>query len=107
MGRASGLWVECNQTKHWGYDSSTFMCEGAFNVCNSTTKAKQKRSTENAEPHVICTNKPGNVRMEDGVLLRGMSQATKGTHALGPYQYIERPFGQYNEAEGMPTVTLR
>ena len=29
-----------------------------MHVCNGTTKAKQKRSTENAEPHVGCTNKP-------------------------------------------------
>ena len=28
-------------------------------MCNGTTKAKQKRSTKNAEPHVGCTNKPG------------------------------------------------
>ena len=33
-------------------------------MCNGTTKAKQKRSTENSEPHVGCTNKPGNARGE-------------------------------------------
>ena len=36
---------------------------GGF-VCNGTTKAKQKRSTENVQPHVGCTNKPGDVRGE-------------------------------------------
>ena len=47
-------------------------------MCNGTTKAKQKRSTENAEPRVGCTNKPGDERGEWSAI---------GTSALGLYAH--------------------
>ena len=46
-------------------------------MCNGTTKAKQKRLTENAEPHVGCTNKPGIVRGTWSVIVTIVS----GLHA--------------------------
>ena len=51
-------------------------------MCNGTTKAKQKRSTENAEPHVGCTNKPGDERGEWSAI---------ETSALGLYAHKANP----------------
>ena len=55
---------------------------GAGSMCNGTTKAKQKRSTENAEPHVGCTNKPGDERGEWSAI---------ETSALGLYAHKANP----------------
>ena len=38
-------------------------------VCNGTTKAKQTRWTENAEPHVGCANKLGGVQGKWSVIV--------------------------------------
>ena len=56
-----------------------------LHVCNSTTKAKQKRSTENAEPRVGCTNKPGDVQGEWSAI---------GTCALGLFAHKAHPLLQ-------------
>ena len=54
--RKEGKWLR--QTRR-AFGEHTFV-----HACNGTTKAKQKRLTENAEPHVGCTNKPGDERGE-------------------------------------------
>ena len=54
-------------------------------MCNGTTKAKQKRSTENAEPRVGCTNKPGDVHGEWSAI---------GTCALGLFAHKAHPLLQ-------------
>ena len=51
-------------------------------MCNGTTKAKQKRSTENAQPHVGCTNKPGDERGEWSAI---------ETSVLGLYAHEGKP----------------
>ena len=57
-------------------------CNSKVSWCNGTTKAKQKRSTENAEPHVGCTNKPGDVQGEWSAI---------GTCALGLFAHTAHP----------------
>ena len=61
------------------------ICSGVEVVCNGTTKAKQKRSTENAEPRVGCTNKPGDVQGEWSAI---------GTCALGLFAHKAHPLLQ-------------
>ena len=51
--------------------------QNSAGVCNGATRAKQKCSTENAEPYEGCTNKPGNVQDAWSVIVTSVS----GLHA--------------------------
>ena len=64
------LYLQLRSTKHFAHRGTRYpddrdnRLQLPPNGRNGTTKAKQKRSIENAEPPVGCTNKPGNVRGE-------------------------------------------
>ena len=47
-----------HESRNSGTNVHTF---APMTVCNGTTRAEQKRSTDNAEPNEGCTNKLGNV----------------------------------------------